>query len=106
MLTFEKVLKEFEFYLSQDDMFEVVMTSRGYTVLGWDERDQNWCDSVFCASPEALMKTLLNSHSNYWEANITKGMRDLTAQETQMLHELNQQMRDRCLSLTGENGEE
>ena len=38
MLTFEKVLKEFEFYLSQDDMFEVVMTSRGYTVLGWDER--------------------------------------------------------------------
>lgn len=33
MLTFEKVLKEFEFYLSQDDMFEVVMTSRGYCNL-------------------------------------------------------------------------
>ena len=99
MLTFEKVLKEFEFYLSQDDMFEVVMTSRGYTVLGWDERAQDWCDTVFCATPEALMETLLNAHSNYWEANVTKGIRDLTEQEHHLLDELTQQMRNRCLSL-------
>ena len=98
MLTFEKVLKEFEFYLSQDDMFEVVITSRGYTVLGWDERAQDWCDPVFCGTPEALMKTLLNAHSNYWEANITNGMRDLTEKERRLLDELTQQMRNRCLS--------
>ena len=98
MLTFEKVLKEFEFYLSQDDMFEVVLTSRGYTVLGWEERAQDWCDCIFCDTPEALLATLLNAYQNYWEANITNGMRDLTEKEQHMLHELNQQMHARCLS--------
>lgn len=98
MLTFEKVLKEFEFYLSQDDMFEVVMTSRGYTVLGWDERAKDWCDTVFCGTPEALMKTLLNAYQNYWEYKITGGMRDLTEKEQHMLQELSQQMRARCMS--------
>lgn len=101
MLTFEKILKEFESYLSQDDMFEVVMTSRGYTVLGWDEREQNWCDTVFCATPKLLMKTLLNAYSNYWEANITKGVRDLTEQEHRLLDERTQQMRNRCLAAEG-----
>ena len=106
MLTFEKVLKEFEFYLSQDDMFEVVLTSRGYTVLGWEERGQEWCDSVFCATPEALMEALLNAYNNYWEANVTKGMRDLTEQEHHLLDELTQQMRKRCLNAAGFSQEE
>ena len=98
MLTFEKVLKEFEFYLSQDDMFEVVITSRGYTVLGWDERAQDWCDTVFCGTPEALMKMLLNAYQNYWEYKITGGMRDLTEKEENALKEMVQLMSRRCLT--------
>jgi len=98
MLTFEKVLKEFEFYLSQDDMFEVVITSRAYTVLGWDERVQDWCDTVFCGTPEALMKTLLNAYQNYWEYKITGGMRDLTEKEENALKEMVQLMSRRCLT--------
>jgi len=33
MLTFEKVLEVFKDYLAADGMYEVVMTSHGYTVL-------------------------------------------------------------------------
>ena len=44
------------------------------------------------------MKTLLNAYSNYWEANIANGMRDLTEKEQHMLQELSQQMRARCMS--------
>ena len=36
MLTFEKVMEVFKDYLTEDTRYEVVMTSRGYTVLEWD----------------------------------------------------------------------
>ena len=33
VLTFEKVLEVFKDYLASDDMYEIVMTSHGYTML-------------------------------------------------------------------------
>lgn len=37
MLTNEIVLTVFADYLSRDADFEVILTSRGYTVMGWDK---------------------------------------------------------------------
>ena len=42
MLTNEIVLKVFSDYLNRDMDFEVVLTSRGYTVMGFDNRRQDW----------------------------------------------------------------
>ena len=40
MLTNEIVLKVFSDYLNRDTDFEVVLTSRGYTVMGFDNHRQ------------------------------------------------------------------
>lgn len=42
MLTNEIVLKVFSDYLNRDTDFEVVLTSRGYTVMGFDCYRQDW----------------------------------------------------------------
>ena len=50
MLTFEKVLEVFQDYLTKDSMYEIVTTSRGYTVLEWDSQLEDWTDE----KPHAL----------------------------------------------------
>ena len=41
MLTFEKVLAVFADYLQQDPLYEVILTSHGYTLMAWEpERNQ------------------------------------------------------------------
>ena len=42
MLTNEIVLKVFSDYLNRDTDFEVVLTSKGYTVMGFDCYRQDW----------------------------------------------------------------
>lgn len=42
MMTFEKVLEVFNDYLNKDSVLEVVNTKRGYTVMIWDEKDEQW----------------------------------------------------------------
>ena len=42
MLTNETVLTVFAEYLSRDADFEVILTSRGYTVMGWDKYREDW----------------------------------------------------------------
>ena len=42
MLTNKIVLKVFSDYLARDTDFEVVLTSRGYTVMGFDNNRQDW----------------------------------------------------------------
>ena len=47
MLTHEKVLKVFGPYLDADPDYEVVKTSRGYTVLAWNNRrEESACPSL------------------------------------------------------------
>ena len=48
MLTNEIVLKVFSDYLARDDDFEVVLTSKGYTVMGFDCYRQDWNTVYFC----------------------------------------------------------
>ena len=54
MMTFEKVLEVFNDYLNKDSVLEVVNTKRGYTVMIWDEKDEQWFGVEHCKAPELL----------------------------------------------------
>ena len=60
---------------------EVVLTSRGYTVMGFDNHRQDWNTVDFCPTPEALRDSLLNAYESFRELEITGGDRDLTEKE-------------------------
>lgn len=50
MLTFERVLNAFEDILQQD-LYEVVSTSHGYTLLAWDEHRNQWYSAELLETP-------------------------------------------------------
>ena len=81
MLTNEIVLKVFSDYLARDDDFEVVLTSKGYTVMGFDCYRQDWNTVDFCPTPEDLLDSLLDAYENFRMLEITGGDRDLTEKE-------------------------
>lgn len=81
MLTNEIVLKVFSDYLNRDTDFEVILTSRGYTVMGFDNHRQDWNTVDFCPTPKALRDSLLNAYESFRELEITGGDRDLTEKE-------------------------
>ena len=57
MLTNEIVLKVFSDYLARDVDFEVVLTSKGYTVMGFDCYRQDWntVSCMHCADAPCVM---------------------------------------------------
>ena len=67
MLTFEKVMEVFKDYLTEDTRYEVVMTSRGYTVLEWDSSANTWAGEEVCATPEIMRDVLLDCFTGYLE---------------------------------------
>ena len=81
MLTHEKVLKVFGPYLDADPDYEVVKTSRGYTLLAWNNRREEWFSAEFCKTPEDLRDALLDAYVNYLEYVVTDEDRDPTEQE-------------------------
>lgn len=81
MLTFEIVLSVFDDYLKEDADYEVVITSRGYTVMGWESERRNWNTSEFCPTPEVMRDLLLNAYASFTEMNMTDGERNLTQAE-------------------------
>ena len=81
MLTNEAVLTVFADYLSRDTNFEVILTSRGYTVMGWDKYREDWNTVEYCPTPEALRDALLDAYTSFREMEVTDGERDLTAAE-------------------------
>ena len=85
MLTNEIVLKVFSDYLNRDTDFEVVLTSKGYTVMGFDNHRQDWNTVDYCPTPEALRGSLLNAYESFRELEITGGDRDLTEKEKEKL---------------------
>lgn len=52
MLTNEIVLKVFSDYLARDDDFEVVLTSKGYTVMGFDAIGRTGTPWTFAIRPK------------------------------------------------------
>ena len=77
MLTFEKVLEVFKDYLAEDDMFEVVSTSHGYTMLEWDSQCGEWTGIKLCLTPEALVDALMYGYTGLLEYRVTLGRREL-----------------------------
>lgn len=81
MLTFEKVLGVFADYLKQDQLYEVVTTSHGYTLMAWEPERRQWYSAEIMTTPEDLMGSLLDAYANFREDQITDNDRDLTQQE-------------------------
>lgn len=67
MVTNEKVLDIFVDYLEKDQALDVVSTRRGYAVMLWDFKGQDWSDVKCCTTPEALFDKLLDSFVAYEE---------------------------------------
>ena len=81
MLTFEKVLEAFDDYLRQDPLYEVVMTSHGYTLMAWEPRKGQWYTAEIMDTPENLLNALLDKYAEYLEELLTDSQRELTDEE-------------------------
>ena len=96
MLTFEKVMVVFKDYLAEDTRYEIVMTSRGYTVLEWDSKANTWAGEELCATPELMGDVLLDCFTGYLEyktiianGEITKAEQErITTQRQALLEKL------------------
>ena len=100
MLTHEKVLKVFGPYLDADPDYEVVKTSRGYTLLAWNNRREEWFSAEFCKTPESLRDALLDAYVNYLEYVVTDEDRDPTEQEMREIQKKRQAMYVRVAGTT------
>lgn len=96
MLTNENVLAIFSEYLAKDPICEVVLTSRGYTVMAWEKDRSEWYDIRLCATPEALRDALLDAYTNYLEYGVTPGVRDLTEAEEQTVQAKRRAILEKC----------
>lgn len=98
MLTFEKVLEVFKEYLEEDRVCEVVNTSRGYTVMVWDNRQKDWDSSQIAPSPEALRDILLDNYEIYLIYKMTDECKreTLTEQERQEITAMCHTLLERC----------
>ena len=96
-MTFEKVLEVFKDYLQQDQLYEVVSTRHGYTLMAWEPARSAWYSAEYMATPEILMDSLLDAYANFMEDQITDNERDLTQQETEEIQRQCSLFRDRCL---------
>ena len=80
MLTYEKVLDVFQPFLAEG-MYEIVSTSRGYTILEWDACCREWIGVKLCVTPDDMAETLLEHLTNYLEYKATLGRRELTKED-------------------------
>lgn len=65
MLTNKKVLGIFRDYLKEDHWIDVIRTRRGYAVMLWDYKRQNWSEVECCRTPELLMRKLTEMMEEY-----------------------------------------
>ena len=59
----------------------MILTSRGHTVMYWDEKLNNWYGVEFCETPEDLRDEVLNSYHDFLEQTLTLNRRALTEDE-------------------------
>ena len=81
MLTFEKVLNVFSDYLQQDPLYEVVLTSHGYTLMAWEPERNEWYQAELMETPEMLLNTLLDAYAGFLEDQMTENDRELNPSE-------------------------
>ena len=100
MMTFEKVLEVFNDYLNKDSVLEVVNTKRGYTVMIWDEKDEQWFGVEHCKAPELLRDALLDGYRDFLEQQLTHNRRSLTETEILDIQNRCEQLYDLCGELS------
>ena len=81
MLTFEKVLNVFSDYLQQDPLYEVVLTSHGYTLMAWEPERNEWYQVELMETPEMLLDALLDTYAGFLEDQMTENDRELNPSE-------------------------
>ena len=96
MLTFEKVLDVFTDYLQQDPLYEVVLTSHGYTLMAWEPRKNQWYTAEIMETPEILLDALLCKNAEYLEEQLTDSERDLTPEEQAEIDAVCSQLKAEC----------
>ena len=98
MLTFERVLNVFEDILREDPLYEIVLTSHGYTLLAWDAHRNQWYSAELLDTAEIMLDALLSNYSSNLELQFTGGERDdLTEQEEEEIEARCNQLRKECL---------
>ena len=98
MPTFTRILNVFEDILREDPLYEVVSTSHGYTLLGWDEHRYQWYSAELLDTAEIMLDALLSNYSSNLELQFTGGERDdLTEQEEEEIETRCNQLRKECL---------
>ncbi len=95
-MTFDTVLTAFADYLRRDKDCEVVLTSRGYAVLGWDDGRGNWETVEHCAAPETLRDHLADAFATFLALELTEGDRPLTEAETRQIEAAKQDIINQC----------
>ena len=99
MLTYEKILEVFQDYLSEDDICEVLHTSRGYLVVDWEsgKKGSEWITARLCQTPEKLLEVLRSTFEEYQGYRITDGYkRDVTEQEELDIERMGAERAARC----------
>lgn len=96
MMTFDKVLEVFKDYLNQDDVFEVVTTKRGCTVMFWETKEEQWFGVEHCKTPELLRDALLEGYRDFSEQKLTHNCQNLTQEEIADIESRCKQLYDKC----------
>ena len=98
MLNFEKVLGVFKEYLDGEDMYEIVMTSHGYTLMGWNAPRKEWHTAKYLETPEIMLEALLETYADYLADELTESDRDITPAEQAEISTKCQHLRTLCQS--------
>ena len=96
MMTFKKVLEVFNDYLNNDTVLEVVNTKRGYTVMIWKEKDEQWFGVEHCKTPELLRDALFGGYHDFSEQQLTHNRPNLTEEEITNIQSRCKQLSDLC----------
>jgi len=97
MLTYEKILNVFGDYLQQDPLYEIVLTSHGYTLLAWEPNREEWYNAQILKTPETMLNALLETYASYLEDKITQNEREVTPQEQGQIDSRCRHFREKCL---------
>lgn len=96
MLTFEKVLSVFSGYLQQDPLYEVILTSHGYTLMAWEPERGEWYSAELMETPEDLRDALIDAYSGFLEDQITDNDRELNPEEEMEIKKKCNLLREQC----------
>jgi len=96
MLTFDKLLSAYTEYLSTDTDIEIITARHGYLGLTWDNERGTLDDTVVMKTPKEMKKFILDSYETQQQILLTKGKRDMTAEEVAKVKVMVREMSGLC----------